>query len=204
MTDHLGENAALYALGALDERERIDVDRHVLVCDACCRLLAQAEADVTAIEASRAQLEPPRALRAPRTAPVRAHTSPWLAAAAAIVIALLPAGYLLHQNTVMHAAMTSDEQALARIAASPHRTTRFSGMDADVMYGSDGSWYCVVIRGARAGMNVVWPHDGVQTMLGTATPHGDVALLYLPVSHRMDRLTIQQDGRVVAQAQLVF
>lgn len=204
MTDHLGERAALYALGALDERERADVERHVLACDACCRLLAQAEADVTEMEASRPQFEPPRTLRAPRTAPALTRTSPWLAAAAAIVIALLPAGYLLHQNTMMHTAMTSDEQALARIASSPHRVTRFTGMDAAVMYGKDGSWYCVVIRGAHAGMNVVWPHDGVQTMLGTASPHGDVALLYLPNSHRMDRLTIQQDGRVVAQAQLVF
>lgn len=204
MTDHLGDLAALYALGALDEAERADVERHVLACDACSRLLAQAQADVTAIEAARPLVEPPRELRAPREAPVRSHASPWLAAAAAIVIALLPAGYLLHQNAMMHEAMTSDEQALARIAASPHRVARFAGMDAAVMYGRDGSWYCVVIRGAHAGMNVIWPHDGVQTMLGTASPHGDVALLYLPNSHRMDRLSIQQDGRIVAQAQLVF
>lgn len=215
MTDHLGESAALYALGALDDRERLEVERHLEQCDACRRFLAQAEADVTAIETSREQLEAPDALyerlaasigtaaAAPAPA-VRTRMRPWLAAAAAAVIALLPAGYLLQQNVAMHGAMTVDEQALARVAASPHRVARFSGMDANVMYASDGSWYCVVIRGARAGLQVVWPHDGVQTMLGTARAHGDVALLYLPKSHRMDRLTIQENGRVVGQAQLVF
>jgi hypothetical protein len=72
------------------------------------------------------------------------------------------------------------------------------------MYGRDGSWYFIVIRGASAPLHVMWPHDGKQTMLGTAVPHGDVALLYLPNSHRMDRLSLMQNGVVVGQAQLVF
>lgn len=211
MTDHLGEMAALYALGALDERERRAVEDHLDICDACRRLLAQAEADVTTVELARAQFEPPATLAARISHTIAPPSAPragrgWTAAiAAAVVLTLLPAGYLLRENTTMHADMATDAQALARVAASPHRVARFSGgMDANVMYGSDGSWYCVVIRGARAGMDVVWPHDGEQTMLGRAMPHGDVALLYLPKSHRMDRLTILEDGRIVGQAQLVF
>jgi len=72
------------------------------------------------------------------------------------------------------------------------------------MYAPDGSWYCIIIRGASAPLHVMWPHDGTQTMLGTAMPHGDIALLYLPKSHRMDQLSLMQDGHVVGQAQLVF
>jgi hypothetical protein len=199
MSVHLGETAALYALGVLDDDERREADEHLDGCDACRRLLAQAQDDVTAMEVARGQNEP---LAAP--ARLRKLPSAWLAIAAAIVIAIGPTGYLLHQNAVMHSTMAADAEAMARVASTPHRVASFSGVDAHVMYGSDGSWYFVVIRGARAGLNVVWPHDGVQTMLGTAQAHGEVALLYLPKSHRMDRLTIVQDGHVLGQAQLVF
>jgi hypothetical protein len=41
-------------------------------------------------------------------------------------------------------------------------------------------------------------------MLGTAMPHGDVALLYLPKSKRMDQLALMDGEQVVASAQLAF
>lgn len=211
MSDHLGEAAALYALGALDARERSDAEEHLEHCDACRRLLAAAEADVTAMAEAQPQFDPPVRLRerlADSFEPVvlrpKLYSNAWLAAAAAIVIGLAPAAYLLHQNESMHASMIADADAMARVASGPHQVASFTGMDAKVMYGADGSWYCIVIRGTHAGLNVVWPHDGTQTMLGTASPDGDVALLYLPKSHRMQRLSLVQDGRVVGQAQLVF
>jgi anti-sigma factor RsiW len=205
MTDHLGEVAALYALGILEPHEERAAQEHLLGCDACRRLVAQAEADVTAMAAAQTQFEPPR------TAPVRVAQPPafglrrmLLAAAAAFAIAILPAGYLFEQNLTMHQAMQADAQAMARVAMSPHRTVAFSGADAHVMYGPDGSWYVIVIRGASAPLHVMWPHDGTKTMLGTAVPRGDIALLYLPKSHRMDQLTLMLDNREVGQAQLVF
>ncbi|MGB6985555.1 MAG: zf-HC2 domain-containing protein [Candidatus Aquilonibacter sp.] len=205
MTDHLGELAALYALGVLEPREARAAEEHLLGCDACRRLLAQAQADVTAMAAAQAQLDPPLRDRAPVARGVRRpFNHAWLAVAAAFAIAILPAGYLFEQNLSMHQAMLADEQAMARVATSPHRTVAFSGMDAHVMYGPDGSWYCIVIRGATAPLHVMWPHDGTQTMLGTAVPHGDVALLYLPKSHRMHQLSLMQNGVLVGQAQLVF
>jgi predicted anti-sigma-YlaC factor YlaD len=209
MSDHLGDIAALYALGALEDGERAQADEHLSGCDACRRLLAQAEADVTAMEAARPQFDVPSSMSekfARSFDPPRQRSLPmaWLAFAAAIVIAVVPMGYLYQQDVAMHVAMSADAQALVRVASTPHHTASFDGMNAHVMYATDGSWYCIVIRNVRAGVQVVWPHDGTQTMLGTATPHGDVALLYLPQSHRMDRLTIMQDGRVLGQAQLAF
>jgi hypothetical protein len=198
MSAHLGESAALYALGILEENERFEAEKHLAGCDACRRLLAQAEDDVAAMAATQEQYEPPRRW-------TRRVSSAWLAAAAAIIIVIAaPAQYFWHQNATMHATMADEAQAMARIASTPHRTASFSGMDAKVMYGMDGTWYCVVIRGARAGLRVVWPHDGTQTALGTAEAQGNVAFLYLPKSHRMDRLALMRDGRVVGQAQLVF
>ncbi|HTX57262.1 MAG TPA: zf-HC2 domain-containing protein [Candidatus Acidoferrales bacterium] len=200
MSDHLGESAALYALGMLEPHEQSAAEEHLGGCDACRRLLAQAQADVTAMAASQTQYDPPvrRLRRAPQV------PRAWLALAAAVVVALLPAGYLLEQNLVMHQAMLSETQAMIRVATSPHRTVAFNGTDARVMYAPDGSWYCIVIRNASAPLHVMWPHDGTQTMLGTAVPHGGVALLYLPVSHRMDQLALTANGQVVGQAQLVF
>jgi hypothetical protein len=53
-------------------------------------------------------------------------------------------------------------------------------------------------------MRVVWMHGGEQTPLGSAMPHGDVATLYLPTSHRMDTLAIVEGTVVVAEAQLTY
>jgi anti-sigma factor RsiW len=212
MTDHLGETAALYALGALEPREQAEADQHLAACDACRRLLAQAQADVTAMAAAQPQFEPPAALgrrianslAAPTQRPRASGSNVWAALAAAIVIALVPTGYLLHENMAMRDAMLSDAQALARVAAGPHRTAAFAGMDAHVMYATDGSWYLIVIRNAGSPLHVMWPHDGTQTMLGTAVQRGNMAFLYLPSSHPMERLALVADGRVVGQAQLVF
>ncbi len=206
MTDHLGELAALYALGILEPHEARAAEEHLLGCDACRRLLAQAQADVTAMAAAQPQFDRPMQRAPASAAPRLSVTLPRmaLAFAAALVIMLLPVGYLLEENLSMHQAMASDTAAMARVATSPHRTVAFSGTDAHVMYGPDGSWYCIVIRGVRAPLHVVWPHDGQQTMLGMAIPHGDVALLYLPKSHRMDQLSLTQNGVVVGQAQLAF
>jgi anti-sigma factor RsiW len=204
MTDHLGELAALYALGMLEPGEQRAADEHLAHCDACRRLLAQAESDVAAMAAAQEQFEPPARRFAPKAARAVRPNTTWLALAAALLIALLPAGYLLQANLTMHQDMVADAQAMARVATSPHRTATFAGSDARVMYAPDGSWYCIVIRGASAPLHVLWPHDGTTTMLGTAIPHGDVALLYLPKSHRMDRLTLMQGDRQVGQAQLVF
>jgi anti-sigma factor RsiW len=204
MTDHLGELAALYALGMLEPAEQRTADEHLAYCDACRRLLAQAESDVTAVAAAQEQFEPPLRHFAPKAAAPARRYAPWLAVAAAVLIAVLPAGYLLQANLSMHRDMLADAQAMARVATSPHRTATFSGADARVMYAPDGSWYCIVIRGASAPLHVLWAHDGTMTMLGTAMPHGDVALLYLPTSHRMDQLMLMQGDREVGQALLVF
>jgi hypothetical protein len=177
-------------------------------CDACVRLLSQAEADVTAIAAAQPQLTPPQ-----RTlvfeAPAPRRTARWnvpnfALAAAAFIVALLPSGFLLQQNLAMHDAMMENSAAISRVMSSPHRTMAFAGTDAHVMYGKDGSWYVVVIRGATAPLRVMWPHDGTQTMLGTAVPHGELAMLYLPRSHPMQQITLESDGHVVGHADLAF
>lgn len=219
MSAHVAEDAALYVLGALDDRERAAFDAHVDRCAECAHALAAASDELARIETGFAAVEPPQKLDArisavlDRGAAISLHPArrrpAWygaaLAIAAALVIAVLPSAYLWQQNQSMHGEMVAASAAMSRIMTSPHRTVAFaSSSDARVMYGPDGSWYCIVVRGAREPVDVVWKHDGATTMLGRAMPHGEIAMLYLPESHRMDRLALMQSSHVIGEARLVF
>jgi len=209
--DHLdAADAALYALGCLDDRARHAIDQHAAGCDACSRLLGTAESDVAVLAAAEpAYPLPERLARAPWPARVRTAAWPaWAALAAALALALVPSAFFWRQNQAMHAGMTADSAAMDRLAASDFRTAPFRGMSpgsaARVMYAPDGSWYVVLVRGASRALQVAWMHDGRRTMLGAAHLHGEVAMLYLPKSHRMDRLALLDGERVVAEAQLAY
>lgn len=199
MSDHIGDDAALYALGMLDENDAAMVDRHVAQCDACTRLLAQAFDDVGNIAAAQSQHE------IPQKRIVRRRTwMPMGAIAAALAIAILPSAFLLERMNAMHEQMVANTLMMDRLMDSTHRSVAFAGANAQVMYSPDGAWYVIVVRNAKQALNVAWMHDGEKTMLGTTEPHGDVALLYLPKSHRMDDLALLQGDQVVGQARLVY
>ena len=205
--EHVGEDAALYALGILDAGARDAIDRHAEGCPPCAQALGAAEAEVAAMAAAEPVHVPPSTvafLRPPARRPA------WLATfgalAAAVAIGLLPTAYFWGQNAAMHAAMRSDADAISRLESAPHRTTAFNGMSngstAYVMYPQDGSWYVILVRGASKALQVAWMHDGERTILGTAAPRGDVAMLYLPKSHPMSQLALVDGEQVVAEAQL--
>jgi hypothetical protein len=214
MSDHIGEDAALYALGCLSESERAMVEAHAAHCHACTQLLAQASDDVCAIASVGPQVPAPADLRerirliaTPAVTPLRRRrlSSFVPAVAAVLILALIPSVYLWDQTRVMRATMLAQSSALMRITLAAHRTAAFVPMgDAKVMYAPDGSWYFIVMIGVRAPVQVLWKHGGQTTMLGTATPQGGVATLYLPQSHRMDQLVLMRGTRELAHAQLKF
>ncbi len=209
--DHVGENAALYALGALDEFTQSAVDAHAAGCAACSRLLGAAEDDVARMAAAEPRHQPPgamvRRLR-PNLPAAHAGLLSWGAFAAALLLAILPSAYFWQENQAMRAAMTARTDAMSRLAGTSVRSATFTAMNggasARVMYAPDGSWYVVLVRGAEGALDVAWMHDGRRTMLGTVQPYGDVAMLYLPKSHRMDQLALVEGPRVVAEAQLAY
>lgn len=218
MNAHVDDDAALYALGAMQRAELDAIDRHAATCPRCAAALAQAADDVTAIEATYAVASAPKELDArvealfgaPSVVALNSRVTarPWyaaLAVAAAFLLGLVPGAYFWNQDRAMRADMIAESAALSREMTTPHREATFaSATDARVTYGADGSWYCIVIRGATEPVDVVWKHDGQTTILGTAVPHGDIAMLYLPKSHRMDRLALMQSSNELGDAQLVF
>jgi hypothetical protein len=211
---HFGERAALYALGALDDAESAALEAHLRVCAACAKLVGEAERDVDTITSLETRRRAPEELsrRVERLlAPARPQPAPWsrfMAIAAAFLIGVLPSAYLWERNRAMQDAMLSQSSAMDRLATTAHRTASFratnGALAANVMYPSDGSWYVIVVRGASHALQVAWMHDGAQTMLGDAVPHGRVAMLYLPKSHRMEQLALMDGPRIVAQAQLPY
>jgi anti-sigma factor RsiW len=224
--DEVTEYAALYALGALDDDLRASIDEHAFACDRCARVLGQAEHDVTVIASTerRHEVPPELAGRIHRmlvreevpSIPVRrlARTrSPWVssfaAVAAAFVIGVLPSLYFWQQSRAMHDTMLADSAAIGRVASMPHRMVAFEEMNggraqAKVMYARDGSWYVVLVQDVSKTLQVAWMHDGQRTMLGNAVPHGEVAMLYLPNSHRMDHLALMDGEQIVAVANLAY
>lgn len=142
MTAHAWlDHAAPYALGALDENERVSFEKHLASCDICAAEVRELK-DVAGLLATAApSVAPPARLRdrilsdaravrpigtatpsetstgprtreMPRGAPPGRRWStlaPWLAAAAAVVVAV----YLGQQSRSERAARASAEQALA-------------------------------------------------------------------------------------------
>jgi anti-sigma factor RsiW len=216
--DHVEDRAALYALGALPDDERAEVDAHLRGCSACTTAVGDAEDDVALIASNEPQHNAPPALEArigrlvqpsPLRAMRRSRRPSWpfpTAITAALLLGLLPSAFLWSENRTMHGVILAQSDAMGRLAAAPHRTAHFhptnASPPAEVMYALDGSWYVVVVRDASKSLSVAWMHDGVDTMLGSAVPKGNTALLYLPKSHRMDRLALMDGDRVVAEATL--
>lgn len=203
-------DAALYALGALDDVRRLAVERHLRGCAACLRRIGEAEDEVARLAAAQPERPLPAGLIAPQPPrkPVPRGVPAWAALAAVLVAAAIPSGYFWQQTQVMHRTMRLQADVVNRLAATPFRTAAFRGMgtgtSARVMYAPDGSWYLVVVRGASRPMQVAWMHAGERTTLGAAEAHGEVAMLYLPQSHRMDRLALMDGPRVVAEATLAY
>src|SRR5689334_5513937 len=90
---HIGQNAELYALGSLDDVERLRVEAHVANCEDCLRRLGEAEETVLGLERETAEVPLPRNARPPEFRSSRTR-GPWwvgvVAAAAALII-----GYFL-------------------------------------------------------------------------------------------------------------
>ena len=213
MSEHFEDRASLYALGLLGDDERAAVESHLRGCTQCAAAVAEAEDDVALMVAAQPQHAAPPGLgaRVERTlAPARTAARPtWIyAMAAAIVIAFLPAAWMWNQNRSMQAAIAMQTAAMNQVANAPHRTASFKAVpgngSAMVAYAPNGEWYVIVVKDVSKALDVVWMHDGTHTMLGRAVPHGNVATLYLPKSHRMNSLALMDGNQIVAQAQLRY
>ena len=183
--DHVADRAELYALGALDPGENATIETHLRQCSSCARIVGSAERDVALIASRETRRNAPpelagrieRTLEVNQSEPLRTGRYAWrlpAALAAALLIGLLPSAYFWSEYRTLHGAMLAQNAAMERLASAAHRTATFQAAHgtsrAEVIYGTDGSWYLVVVRDPSRTLAVAWMHDGEHTMLGSAIP----------------------------------
>lgn len=192
---HIGDNAELYAAGALDARERAAVEAHVVRCGECMRRLGEAEETVLALERD-VRVDPLAfAIAAPlrlRRREVPAWWLPVAAAAALVVGAFLPS--LFAQR----------EPASLAMIHSHFNHAQFSGRNAPpakVIYARDRSWFYVIVEGSHR-YAVYGIAGGTSVNLGTTSPRGATSELFSNAQSDYERIELRDDARVIETASI--
>jgi len=200
---HIGDQAELYVLGMLDERERAAVDAHIATCMQCLRRVGEAEETLLALE--RGDLAEPtpelldRRMRfgAP---PVRRYSTFALAAAAGVVLGILtmlPGYFRPHAPQAALLAMIHSHFNHAQFlpVGSPRAPS------AKVVYAHDRSWLFVLADGSER--YAVYAINGTAaTRLGELQPEGLTSSLYVTHVPTIDAVELRDGNAVVERAQV--
>lgn len=196
---HIGENAELYALGALSESEHAAVDAHIADCAECLRRVGEAEETVLALE--REAVAEPQAAQPANVLPLRRRgVSVWwipAAAAAALILGLLVPR--------MPAQQQQQSPPLLAMIHSHFSHAQFSGPAgapaAKVIYARDRSWYYVIVEGSHR-YEVDGVHAQQRTNLGTTQPVGATSELFVRMTQRFETLELREGGTVAEKASI--
>jgi hypothetical protein len=192
---HIGDTAELYAIGALSEEERVDVDAHVAQCNECLRRVGEAEETVLALE--RVNMPAGSSLRPGNVLPFtqRRGSSSWWVAGVAAAAAFVLGFALPHrppQTEIATLAMLHSHFAHAQFVGTGAPT-------AKVLYARDRSWYYVIVSGSH-NYDVYGIRDGQSINIGTTQPKRDTSDLFVKPLSRFDKIELRSAGRVVETA----
>lgn len=173
MTAHIGESAELYALGALGDDERSQVDAHVLQCDACAVRLGEAERTVAVMELGGAAA----------MTRVRAWRFPGAVAAAAFALGLLPSAWFWSAQQRAIAYDADRQSAVAAIVSShfshaPFQPLVANAPKAKLLYARNGRWIYAVAQSGKP-LLLKGQAEGRTVPLGTLRVSGDSAELFV-------------------------
>jgi hypothetical protein len=189
---HVGDDAELYAAGALTEEEQAAVDAHVARCDACLRRLGEAEETVLALERVNAVRSSGSGEAKVLPFQRRGVSSWWVAVAAAAALIL---GFILP-----HRGSQSDTPTIAMLHSHfAHAQFTGAGPVAKVLYARDRAWYYVIVAGAHR-YEVYGVRDGQNADLGTTQPGAQTSDLFAPSARRFDRVELRDAGKIVETA----
>ena len=187
---HIGDDAELYAAGALTPDEQAAVDAHVAQCPECLRRVGEAEETVLALE----RVNAAQPILAPSVVRLRRRGVPswWIpvAAAAALVVGLL----------IPRQAPQNDFATLAMLHSHfAHAQFTGNGPPAKVLYARDRSWYYVIVEGQRS-YEVYGVRSGASADLGATQPKGQTSELFARNAARFDRIELRAAGKAVESA----
>jgi|GEM_PF-3538236 len=208
---HIGENAELYALGALDDKERMQVEHHAGSCKPCMNLLSNAERIVADIELELPALAPPphlelRLIRSARVGNKRVSNLPlrYRSAVAALIVLGIISTIMglrlwktdgqLRQNDTILAAMSSSDFG--------HLTfrSRGAGTIGKAICEKHGNWIYLVVTRMNADVTLYGRRNGNHEELGRPMSQGRTATLFVEKPGKFSDLELVADGRVVAEA----
>lgn len=208
-TEHVNEDAELYALGALGDLERARVERHVRTCDACAARVGEASSAILRLIEGDASDRTPAATRVPHfsNAP-RA----WIAAlvAAAMIVAFLPFGLMTIRSSMeSHRAQDGQQVALSAMLAghfshAPFVANASGAPDAKVVYAREGGWIYVIAAPGNDRLDIAVTRDGRRTTVASMPPGDAVRSSFVAVPGRSDGVELLDRGAVLASARLVY
>jgi hypothetical protein len=190
---HIGQNAELYAVGALDAEERAAVDEHIAQCAECLRRVGEAEETVLALERVTIPPSPAARGRASLRFARRGISAWWLpvAAAAALIV-----GLFFPRPVMQH------DVAMLAMLHSHFAHSQFTGTGAPpakVLYARDRSWYYVIVAGNHR-FEVYGRIGASATNLGSTQPRGATSEVFVRVAKRFDTIELRDRGTAVETA----
>lgn len=219
MTQHIGDDAELYALGALDATEAAAVERHVAGCPECAVRVVDAQGVAATLASALPEVTPSASLDRrihdlassgsvtplrPAQSSARSSSFWQYAIAAVFALAFLGAGF---EALRLHGRLADEDLALATVVHSHFNhvsMTPISGsaIAAKVLYARDGSWVYVIADRPGAELHVLSIGAAGRTDLGALHSDGQTASLLIRPASRIQSIALQRDGVAVAAAML--
>jgi hypothetical protein len=198
LSEHLGEDAELYALGVLGPADAARIEAHVAQCAECATRLGEAEGVVAEL----ATAVPPVEQRV-RVLPLRRGTMQrWYAAAAVFVLmAGVSLGSLLDVHTLADR-VSSDDAILSTIATSHFNHAEFTPVAAGapvakVLNSRNGDWVYIIVDGVVDDCTAFAVHAGRRVELGDVTIHGKTSTLFVPNPGPVERIDLIRKGTIM-------
>jgi anti-sigma factor RsiW len=216
MSDHIGDDAELYALGALDADEAAAVEQHIDTCDECAARVAEAQATASSLAGALPAVTPSPELERRVRDSLRASTRPALRLnpgiwgyAVAAVFALSFFGVGL-QSLQLHQRLSNEDVALATIVHSHfvHVSMRpLSAAEpvvAKVLYARDGSWVYVLADRPGGTLHAFGYTAHGTSDLGALASNGRTASLLVRPRSPLRSIVLRRDGAQIAVATLKY
>jgi hypothetical protein len=208
--EHLGDEAELFALGALADAERAVVARHVGLCAACRERVAEAELVMASLAAAVPAAEPSASLGRRLRASARGgrpRNVAVLAFAATVALAFVGLG---SQTLLLSNREAAEDRALATIVDSHFNHVSAvargnGGVTAKVLYARDGAWIFVIARTRESGtLHAFARTPAADVDLGALATSGETASLLVRPASRIGTVAIKRGDTEVATAVLHY
>ncbi len=214
MTEHLGEDAELYPLGALDDDAARNVERHVALCSECAERVAQAQAVAASLAAALPLAAPSPALERrlreaarPQLGAAKTRASIFrFALAAAVALIFLGLGW---QTLVLQQRLKAEDVALITMVHSHFNHVSMAPESANpvaakILYARDGSWIYIIADKPGGSLRAVAQTAAGTVDLGALASAGETATLLVHPRERIRAVILQRAGTDVASAKLGY